>query len=46
MLKQDDKGFLGGAVIKNPPANAGGPGSIPAQGTRSRMLQQRHGAAK
>ena len=32
MLKQDDKGFLGGAVIKNPPANAGDTGLISGPG--------------
>ena len=32
--------FPGGPVAKPPPAaNAGGPGSIPGQGTRSHMLQ-------
>jgi len=25
-------GFLGGSVVKNPPANAGGAGSIPGSG--------------
>ena len=28
-------GFPGGAVVENLPANAGGPGSIPGQRTRS-----------
>ena len=32
------KDFPGGSVVKNPPANAGDTGSIPAQG-RSHMLQ-------
>ena len=27
-----DKGFLGGSVVKNPPANAGDAGSIPGSG--------------
>ena len=27
-----DKGFLGGSVVKNPPANAGDVGSIPGSG--------------
>ena len=27
-------GFLGGAVLKNPPANAGGAGSSPDRGTK------------
>ena len=31
-------GFPGGAVVKNPPANAGNTGSIPALG-RSHMLR-------
>ena len=31
-LKAGD--FPGGAVVKNPPANAGGPGSIPGQGIK------------
>ena len=26
--------FPGGPVVKNPPSNAGGPGSIPGQGTK------------
>ena len=26
------KGFLGGSVVKNPPANAGDPGSVPRSG--------------
>ena len=30
--------FLGGAVVKNPPANAGDTGSIPGPG-RSHMLR-------
>ena len=32
------QGFPGGSVVKNPPANAGDPGSIPALG-RSHMVQ-------
>ena len=32
------KGFLGGAVVKNPPANAGDTGSSPGPG-RSHMPQ-------
>ena len=27
-----NEGFLGGSVVKNPPANAGGAGSIPGSG--------------
>ena len=34
------KGFLGGAVVKNPPANAGDTGSSPGLG-RSHMLQEK-----
>ena len=33
-----DQGFPGGAVVKNPPANAGDTGSSPGPG-RSHMLQ-------
>ena len=29
---ENKKGFPGGKVVKNPPANAGGPGSIPGSG--------------
>ena len=33
LLKEKDfKGFPGGPVVKNPPANAGDTGSIPAPG--------------
>ena len=41
MLAEKGKGndFLGGPVVKNPPANAGDTGSIPGQGTRSHMPQ-------
>ena len=28
------RGFPGGAVVENPPANAGDTGSIPGQGTK------------
>ena len=35
---QDCRGFPGGAVVKNPPANTGDMGSSPGPG-RSRMLQ-------
>ena len=28
-------GFLGGSVVKNPPANAEDPGSVPESGTSS-----------
>ena len=34
--KSEDRDFPGGAVVKNPPANAGNTGSIPAPG-RSHM---------
>ena len=34
--------FPGGAVVKNPPSNAGDAGSTPVQGTRSHM----HAATK
>ena len=37
-LKKRMRGFPGGAVVKNPPANAGDTGSIPGPG-RSHMLQ-------
>ena len=30
--KKDIEGFLGGAVVKNPPANAGDTGSSPGPG--------------
>ena len=33
-LKQCLKGFPGGPVVKNPPSNAGGRGSIPGGGTK------------
>ena len=36
--KNQDRDFPGGAVVKNPPANAGDMGSIPGPG-RSHMLQ-------
>ena len=36
--KKQTRDFPGGAVIKNPPANAGDTGSIPGAG-RSHMLQ-------
>ena len=29
-----DRDFPGGPVVKNPPSNAGGAGSIPGQGTK------------
>ena len=35
-LKVEDRGFSGGAVVKNPPASAGDTGSIPGPG-RSHM---------
>ena len=38
MLKPKLQGFPGGAVVKNPPANAGDTGSIPGPG-RSHMPQ-------
>ena len=37
-LKKKDTGFPGGAVVKNPPANAGDTGSSPGLG-RSHMPQ-------
>jgi len=37
-LKEKEKGFPGGSVVNNPPANAGDAGSIPDPG-RSHMLQ-------
>ena len=40
-LKKADMGFPGGPWIRFCAAKAGGPGSIPAQGTRSHMLQGR-----
>ena len=36
VASQDLKGFPGGSVVKNPPANAGDMGSIPGLG-RSHM---------
>ena len=36
--KEWTRGFPGGAVVENPPANAGDTGSIPGPG-RSHMLQ-------
>ena len=36
--KYENRGFPGGAVVKNPPANAGDVGSSPGPG-RSHMLQ-------
>ena len=36
--RTDDRDFPGGAVVKNPPANAGDMGSNPGPG-RSHMLQ-------
>ena len=36
LKKRERKDFPGGAVVKNPPANAGDTGSIPGQG-RSHM---------
>ena len=38
LLKLMNQGFPGGAVVKNPPANAGDMGSIPGPG-RSHMPQ-------
>ena len=37
-FKRVQEGFPGGAVVKNPPANAGDMGSSPGPG-RSHMLQ-------
>ena len=37
-LKSGQRGFPGGAVVKNPPANAGDTGLIPGPG-RSHMLR-------
>ena len=37
ITKHTVKGFPGGAVVENLPANARGLGSIPDQGTRSHM---------
>ena len=37
-LRTNEAGFLGGAVVKNPPANAGDMGSSPGPG-RSHMSQ-------
>ena len=31
-VKTGGRGFPGGSVVKNPPANAGDPGSIPGPG--------------
>ena len=36
VIKRQDKGFPGGAVVKSPPANAGDTGSSPGPG-RSHM---------
>ena len=36
LVKSEGKDFPGGAVVKNPPANAGDTGSSPGQG-RSHM---------
>ena len=36
-LKKEGRDFPGGPVVKNLLYNAGGPGSIPGQGTRSCM---------
>ena len=41
LLKSSHRDFPGGPVAKLHAANAGGLGSIPGQGTRSRMLQLR-----
>ena len=38
ILKHGQRDFPGGAVVKNPPANAGDTGSIPGPG-RPHMLQ-------
>ena len=38
LSNKKDLGFPGGAVVKNPPANAGDTGSIPGP-VRSHMLQ-------
>ena len=40
MLRITSKGFPGGSVVKNPPANAGDTGLIPGPG-RSHMLQSK-----
>ena len=37
-FKSQERGFPGGAVVKNPPANAGDMGSVPGLG-RSHMPQ-------
>ena len=37
-MKQGGRGFPGGSVVKNPPANVGDTGSIPDLG-RSHMMQ-------
>ena len=37
-LKKEGRGFPGGTVVKNPPANAGDTGSSPGPG-RSHVLQ-------
>ena len=36
LWKMQIKGFLGGTVVKNPPANAGDPGSSPGPGRSHR----------
>ena len=41
----ETRDFPAGPVVNSAP-NAGGPGSIPGQGTRSHVLQLRPGAAK
>ena len=33
-LKRNDRDFLGGPVVENPPSNAGDAGLIPGQGTK------------
>ena len=38
-LEDANQGFPGGAVVKNPPANAGGHGFEPWSGKRSHMPQ-------
>ena len=44
--KERHRDFPGGLVAKTPPSQCRGLGFIPAQGTRSHMLQLRPGAAK
>ena len=39
-LKTNLRGFPGGSVVKNPPANAGNTGSVPGAG-KSHMLQSK-----